>query len=69
MSWSRVTCHSSRWWVWACSCSLTRQEAIDAGARKAGSMFYGAGTYGFYGYVFADLGKEYEFVVRWVTSS
>ncbi len=38
------------------------QEVIDAAARKAGVVFYAAGTYGFYGYVFADLGEEYEYV-------
>ena len=30
-------------------------------------MFYAAGTYGFYGYVFADLTKEYEYVFKWVS--
>lgn len=38
-----------------------RQEMIDSAAHTAGSMFYGAGTYGFYGYVFADLGPAHEF--------
>lgn len=35
---------------------------IDHAARKAGVMFYGAGTYGFYGYVFVDLGQAFEYV-------
>ncbi|KAK8858899.1 hypothetical protein IAR55_003130 [Kwoniella newhampshirensis] len=48
------------------ACDLTRSlmETIDSAARKAGTMFYGAGTYGFYGYVFADLGESYEYVVN-----
>ena len=25
-------------------------------------MFYAAGTYGFYGYVFADLGQSYDYL-------
>ncbi|KAL1413668.1 E1 ubiquitin-activating protein aos1 [Vanrija albida] len=48
--------------VVACDLSFKQMEAIDAGARKAGSRFFGAGTYGFYGYVFADLGEQYDFV-------
>ncbi|TXT15546.1 hypothetical protein VHUM_00049 [Vanrija humicola] len=48
--------------VVACDLSFTQMETIDAGARKAGSMFYGAGTYGFYGYVFADLGQDYDYI-------
>jgi hypothetical protein len=31
-------------------------------------MVYGAGTYGFYGYVFADLGETYQVVVQYVSS-
>ncbi|GFZ50515.1 hypothetical protein JCM24511_08272 [Saitozyma sp. JCM 24511] len=48
------------------ACDMTRKEleAIDGAARKAGAMFYGAGTYGFYGYVFADLGPSFELVVN-----
>lgn len=42
---------------------LTQQVAIDGATRKAGSMFYGTGTYGFYGYVFADLGENFDCVV------
>jgi ubiquitin-like 1-activating enzyme E1 A len=38
------------------------QEKIDEAARKAGTMFYSAGTYGFYGYVFSDLGSSHEYV-------
>lgn len=38
------------------------QEAIDAAARAAGTMFYASSTYGFYGYVFADLGETYDYV-------
>ncbi|WWC71092.1 uncharacterized protein I206_105045 [Kwoniella pini CBS 10737] len=46
----------------ACDLPKSQLEAIDEAARKAGSMFYAAGTYGFYGYVFADLGESYEHV-------
>lgn len=42
---------------------VDEQESIDAAARIAGSKFYGAGSYGFYGYVFADLGSQYDFVM------
>jgi hypothetical protein len=38
------------------------KESIDNAARSAGAMFYGAGTYGYYGYVFADLGPAYEYM-------
>lgn len=38
------------------------QETIDLAARAAGAMFYASTTYGFFGYVFADLGEEYEYV-------
>ena len=38
------------------------KERIDEASRKAGVMFYAAGTYGFYGYIFADLGEEYTYV-------
>lgn len=40
------------------------KETIDAAARAAGSKFYGAGTYGFLGYVFADLGAQYDYVYQ-----
>ena len=43
---------------------LSTQVDVDEAAREAGSMFYGAGTYGFFGYAFADLGKDYQFVSR-----
>ncbi|RSH90782.1 hypothetical protein EHS25_009957 [Saitozyma podzolica] len=48
------------------ACDMTRKEleVIDGAARKAGAMFYGAGTYGFHGYVFADLGPSFELVVN-----
>ncbi|OCF37345.1 SUMO activating enzyme [Kwoniella heveanensis BCC8398] len=46
----------------ACDLPKAQLESIDSAARKAGSMFYAAGTYGFYGYVFADLGESYEYV-------
>ena len=41
---------------------FTDQEAIDSAARGLNVKYYGAGTYGFYGYVFADLGEGYEYV-------
>ncbi|ORX37063.1 hypothetical protein BD324DRAFT_624649 [Kockovaella imperatae] len=53
------------------ACDLKRDQliAIDGAARKAGSMFYGAGSYGFYGYVFADLGADYEYVYSPLSTS
>ncbi|CAD6591847.1 MAG: hypothetical protein TREMPRED_000227, partial [Tremellales sp. Tagirdzhanova-0007] len=48
--------------VVACDLERAEMEAIDGAARRAGVKFYGAGTYGFYGYVFADLGEGYEYV-------
>ncbi|WWC96437.1 hypothetical protein V866_003305 [Kwoniella sp. B9012] len=48
--------------VVACDLPKTQLEIIDEASRKAGTMFYAAGTYGFYGYVFADLGESYEYV-------
>jgi hypothetical protein len=42
------------------------QETIDSAAREAGTIFYGTGSYGFYGYAFADLGEKYPFVYTWV---
>lgn len=29
-------------------------------------MFYGTGSYGFYGYAFADLGEKFDFVYTYV---
>ncbi|WWC62948.1 uncharacterized protein I303_105546 [Kwoniella dejecticola CBS 10117] len=46
----------------ACDLPKSQLETIDEASRKAGSMFYAAGTYGFHGYVFADLGESYEYV-------
>ncbi|ODN93482.1 SUMO activating enzyme [Cryptococcus wingfieldii CBS 7118] len=48
----------------ACDLPTTQNELINAAARKAGSLFYAAGTYGFFGYAFADLGDSYEYVVN-----
>ncbi|WVW85076.1 hypothetical protein I302_107112 [Kwoniella bestiolae CBS 10118] len=48
--------------VVACDLPKSQLEVIDEASRKAGTMFYAAGTYGFYGYVFADLGESYEYV-------
>lgn len=36
---------------------------MDAASRAAGTKFYGAGTYGYFGYVFADLGVEYDYIM------
>ncbi|CAK9785609.1 hypothetical protein CC85DRAFT_284417 [Cutaneotrichosporon oleaginosum] len=47
--------------VVACDLSYAQMEAIDAAAHAAHTKFYGAGTYGFYGYVFADLGTHHSF--------
>lgn len=38
------------------------QIKVNAACRKSGKMFYGAGGYGFNGFVFADLGTDYECV-------
>ncbi|KAL7420465.1 E1 ubiquitin-activating protein aos1 [Cryptotrichosporon argae] len=48
--------------VVACDLEPEQLESIDSAARQAGALFYGAGTYGFYGYVYADLGEAYEYV-------
>ncbi|WVR06645.1 hypothetical protein IAU60_003677 [Kwoniella sp. DSM 27419] len=48
--------------VVACDLPRSQLETIDAATRQAGTLFYAAGTYGFYGYVFADLGDSYEYV-------
>lgn len=52
--------------VVACDFARPQLEAINAAVRDAGSMFFAAGSYGFYGYIFADLGPAYENVARWV---
>jgi hypothetical protein len=39
------------------------QESVDAAARQARSMFFGAGAYGFYGFIFADHGENYDYIV------
>ncbi|WVQ84401.1 hypothetical protein IAT38_006553 [Cryptococcus sp. DSM 104549] len=46
------------------ACDLARKdiEVINDAARKAGALFYAAGTYGFDGYVFSDLGETYDYV-------
>jgi ubiquitin-like 1-activating enzyme E1 A len=38
------------------------QETLDTAARASGTMIYATGTYGFYGYAYADLGEKYQFV-------
>jgi len=48
--------------VVACDLPMALNITIDAAAREAGVMVYAAGTYGFYGYVLADLGVQYEYV-------
>lgn len=55
--------------VVACDFARPQLEAINDAVRKAGSMFFSAGSYGFYGYIFADLGPDYENVARWVVTS
>ncbi|GMK59188.1 hypothetical protein CspeluHIS016_0702030 [Cutaneotrichosporon spelunceum] len=47
--------------VVACDLSYPQMEAIDSAAHVAGTKFYGAGTYGFYGFAFADLGTHHSF--------
>ncbi|EJT52977.1 SUMO activating enzyme [Trichosporon asahii var. asahii CBS 2479] len=46
--------------VVACDFARPQLEAINAAVRDADSMFFAAGSYGFYGYIFADLGAKYE---------
>lgn len=60
MSLWRATWRTRRWCV-ILVVGIDEQEAIDAAANAAGSKFYGAGTYGFYGFVFADLGPRHSF--------
>jgi len=38
------------------------QETLDTAARASGTMIYATGTYGFYGYAYANLGENYQFV-------
>jgi ubiquitin-like 1-activating enzyme E1 A len=38
------------------------QETLDIAAKAAGTMIYATGTYGFYGYAYANLGENYQFV-------
>jgi ubiquitin-like 1-activating enzyme E1 A len=45
---------------------LLGQESINAATREANVGLYAAGSYGYYGYVFADLG-QHDFVVTYVT--
>nr|ODN89338.1 SUMO activating enzyme [Cryptococcus depauperatus CBS 7855] len=48
--------------VVVCDLSVKENEKINNAARKAGSLFYAASSFGFYGYVFADLGESFEYV-------
>ncbi|KAK4684087.1 ubiquitin-like 1-activating enzyme E1 A, partial [Tremellales sp. Uapishka_1] len=48
--------------VIGCDLAQSQFTSVDRAARKADVMMYAAGSYGFYGYVFADLGADYEFV-------
>ncbi|KAG7530359.1 hypothetical protein FFLO_05075 [Filobasidium floriforme] len=48
-----------------CATDLTKKEMIklNEACRRTGKLFYGAGSYGFIGYIFADLGQSYEWVM------
>ncbi|WVN90778.1 uncharacterized protein L203_106021 [Cryptococcus depauperatus CBS 7841] len=48
--------------VVVCDLSVKENEKINNAARKAGSLFYAASSFGFYGFVFADLGESFEYV-------
>jgi len=39
------------------------QIKLNEACRRTGKLFYGAGSYGFIGYIFADLGESYEWVM------
>ena len=45
------------------------QEILDKAARASGTMIYATGTYGFYGYAYANLGGNYQFVHTQVKAS
>lgn len=60
---SRDQMVSGRFIAPATQCShCLLQIKINAACRSSGKLFYGAGGYGFNGFVFADLGAEYECV-------
>ena len=51
--------------AWSGRCTRHRadhQEILDTAARASGTMIYATGTYGFYGYAYANLGENYQFV-------
>ncbi|KAJ9112722.1 hypothetical protein QFC22_006224 [Naganishia vaughanmartiniae] len=50
-----------------CATDLTMQEMgrINTACRATNTLFYGAGSYGYLGWIFNDLGEKYE----WVTTS
>ncbi|KAJ9095243.1 hypothetical protein QFC21_005609 [Naganishia friedmannii] len=50
-----------------CATDVTEDEMarINAACRATNTLFYGAGSYGYLGYIFNDLGDDYE----WVTTS
>lgn len=47
-----------------CTTDLTKDQMIkiNEACRRSNTLFYGSGTYGFLGYVFADLGEGYQWV-------
>ena len=51
-----------------CGTDLDRStiERINAACRAAGTLFYSAGSYGYIGYIFADLGSSFEYVTSCV---
>ena len=50
--------------VIATDLDLLTFTTINAACRLAGTPFYAAGTHGFYGFIFADLGPEHFYVIE-----
>ena len=51
-----------------CGTDLDRStlERINSACRATRTSFYGAGSYGYIGYIFADLGSSFEYVSSYV---
>lgn len=50
--------------VIATDLDLSTLSRINAASRLSGKPFYAAGTHGFYGFVFADLGQQHHFMIE-----
>ena len=50
--------------VIATDLDLRTFTTINAACRLAGTPFYAAGTHGFYGFIFADLGQEHFYAIE-----